>query len=101
MDRAAWWGYTPWGHKESDNRSDLAHMQAGWSSEEWGLGGPGFKSSYSRVTQGKSLASVSSSVNTFYLRYKTMVYIKRCNPATACTSSPFYLSYSIYHDLKL
>ena len=25
MDKEAWWGYSPWGHKESDMTEQLTH----------------------------------------------------------------------------
>ena len=38
MDRGAWWGYSPWGHKESDTTElalmlcmqDVCHMTQKW-----------------------------------------------------------------------
>ena len=27
MDGEAWWGYSPWGHKESDTTEEITHIQ--------------------------------------------------------------------------
>ena len=91
MDRGAWWG-TVHGVTKRHNRSDLARTQAGWSSKEWGLGRTRVQIHLQQGDPGQvpGLCFLICQ-HTFYLRYKTVAYVRDATQQLPVHHPPFIL----------